>query len=62
LHLESIPQLLVLNKCDLLTDRETYTLVRQYDGILVSTHTRQGLDRLLQEAENSLEKFEVIDG
>jgi len=55
LELADIPQILVLNKCDLLSEEETERLSQQHDGILVSAHTGQGLEVLLSAAESSLQ-------
>jgi len=54
MQLTDIPQLLVFNKCDLLSPAAVNALSQQYEGILVSAKTREGLDTLLSEAENLL--------
>ncbi len=54
LHLESIPRLLVLNKCDRLDAGEAANLARRLDGIAVSAIRRDGLDELIHAAEEIL--------
>lgn len=54
LNVGDIPQLLVLNKCDLLSQHDTKLLSQRHKGILVSARTRKGLEDLLSAAESSL--------
>jgi GTPase len=54
LDLHEIPRLLVLNKIDLLPEHEAESLIKRYDGIAVSSVTRQGLPELLRVAEERL--------
>lgn len=54
LDLDGIPQLLVLNKCDLLPPPQVQALVRRHQGVAVSARSRTGLDQLIQLAEARL--------
>lgn len=56
LELQSVPQLLVLNKCDLVDDERVETLVRIYEGIPVSALTGEGLEGLVEAAERVLDR------
>jgi len=49
-----IPVLKVLNKADLVADDELAGLTTRYDAVAVSATKRDGLDRLLAEAESRL--------
>ena len=49
-----IPVLKVLNKADLVADDELAGLITRYDAVAVSATKRDGLDRLLAEAESRL--------
>jgi GTP-binding protein HflX len=51
----AIPQLLVFNKCDLLSDEELETLKgRHPQGLTVSAHTRVGIAHLLDRIEQTV--------
>ena len=54
LSLGSKPLLVVLNKCDLVTDERAGLLADRLDAIAVSAHTRAGLDRLVDAAEEAM--------
>ncbi len=54
LSLTSKPLLVVLNKCDLVTEERARLLADQLDAIAVSAHTRAGLDRLVGAAEEAM--------
>ena len=54
MNVRDIPQLLVLNKCDLLSQDDTRGLSQRYKGIPVSATSRMGLEELLSAAEDSL--------
>jgi GTP-binding protein HflX len=56
LHLSHIPRLLLLNKTDLLPQREIAPLIRRHDGLAVSAHTRSGMEELIAAAESRLGK------
>ncbi len=48
------PLLVVLNKCDLVTEERARLLADQLDAIAVSARTRAGLDRLVGAAEEAM--------
>ena len=54
LSLTSKPLLVVLNKCDLVTEERARLLADQLDAIAVSARTRAGLDRLVGAAEEAM--------
>ena len=54
LSLGSKPLLVVLNKCDLLTDERARLLADRLDAVAVSGRTRAGLDRLVDAAEEAM--------
>ncbi len=54
MSLQSIPRLLVLNKCDLLPAEQVEALVRRFDAVAVSAARRTGLDRLIEAVEGVL--------
>jgi GTP-binding protein HflX len=54
LSLGSKPLLVVLNKCDLVTEERARLLAGRLDAIAVSAHTREGLDRLVDAAEEAM--------
>ncbi len=54
LHTENVPQLMVLNKSDLLSPAEAEALGRRYDGVAVSATERRGLRELIRVAEERL--------
>ena len=53
LDLQRIPQLLILNKADLVPSGQLENLVRRYGGIAVSATRRQGLERLIEAADQT---------
>ena len=54
LELAALPQLLVLNKSDLVSPVEMAHLVKRYDGVAVSAIRRRGLEDLIEAAEERL--------
>ncbi len=54
LSLKSKPLLVVLNKCDLVTEERARLLAERLDAIAVSARTRAGLDRLVGAAEEAM--------
>lgn len=57
---ESIPRLMVLNKADRLSAEERQALQNRYPGaVLVSAHTREGIEHLIDQISLSLGSTEV---
>jgi GTP-binding protein HflX len=56
LDLASIPRLIVMNKTDLIGKPAAEALCRRYDAVAVSALKREGLERLLEAAEEKMEK------
>ena len=54
LSLTSKPLLVVLNKCDLVTEERARLLADPLEAIAVSARTRMGLDRLVERAEEAM--------
>ena len=54
LELEQIPTLLVLNKCDLLSDEQAKALERRFGGLAVSATKRLHLEELIRVADQRL--------
>ena len=54
LSLDSKPVLVVLNKCDLVTEERARLLADRLGAIAVSARTREGLDRLVDAAEEAM--------
>ena len=54
LSLNSKPQLVVLNKCDLVTDEHARRMSGQLDAVAVSARTRAGFGRLIDRAEEAM--------
>lgn len=54
LSLRSKPLLVVLNKCDLVTEEHARAMAERLDGIAVSARTRDGLSRLIGGAEEAM--------
>lgn len=57
LEMNEIPCVLVLNKSDLLSSRETANLRKRYNGIAVSTLTKKGLPALLYRVGKELKSY-----
>jgi len=56
-----IPTIYVLNKCDLLHEEERLEIVKDYPyGVLISTLTGEGLERLLERMSASLDKSLIV--
>ncbi|MXX76882.1 MAG: GTPase HflX [Holophagales bacterium] len=54
LSLNSKPLLVVLNKCDLVTDEHVRRMAGQLDAVAVSARTRAGFGRLIDRAEEAM--------
>ena len=54
--LDALPEVVVLNKTDLVPPGEVAALVRRHEGIAVSAHTRSGMAELIAAAELRLGK------
>ncbi len=60
LDLAEVPQLVVLNKADLIPPHEAETLARRYRGVAVSATRRTGLEALIHAAEERLGRTEPL--
>lgn len=47
INAQTLPRVLVFNKCDLLTIEQQEALANRYDALLVSAETGEGIDRLV---------------
>jgi GTP-binding protein HflX len=56
LDLSKIPRILVLNKCDLISDQLRQSLAKLYKGVPVSAISGYGLDQLISAAEMELKQ------
>lgn len=54
LSLNSKPLLVVLNKCDLVTEEHVRQMAGQLDAVAVSAYTRDGFGRLIDRAEEAM--------
>jgi GTP-binding protein HflX len=60
LHLAAVPQLVVLNKADLIPPHEAAALARRFGGVAVSATRRTGLEALIHAAEERLGRSEPL--
>lgn len=61
MDLQEIPTLLALNKCDLLGEEQARSMARLLEGIPVSASRREGLEALIDAAEDTLSRqFSVL--